>query len=576
MRTPQQANYCIKNYFLFVFFLLPIQVVAQTAPQLPESVPLPILPPPQPQPEVEPLPTLEEVLPTPEPSPATPQPSLEVPDTITVRQFEVIGSTVFSQAELAAVLKPYIQRPITFSELLEAQSAVTELYVDNGYITSGAFIAPQTLENGVVTIEVVEGEVEEIEITGLKRLNSGYVRSRLAQATEAPLNRDKLLEALQLLQLDPLIKSLSAELAAGVRPGVSILEVAVQEADPFAVELSIDNRRAPSVGTVRRQVDITQGNLFGWGDRFHVGYINTEGSDSLDDLRYTLPLNASNGTVSFSHYRTDSEIIEEPFNVLDIQSEIRRYEFTYRQPLSQKPTEEFALGLSFSRDSLKIDYFDPLQGDRTPFPARGADEEGKTTISALRFTQEYTNRNEQQVFALFSQMSLGVDVFGATTTDDAPDSQFFAWRGLAQYLRLLAPETVLLLRTDLQLASVALVPIEQFSLGGQLNVRGYRQDALIADNGFLASAEVRTPILRIPQWETTLELAPFVDFGTVWNNDDLELEESVLSSVGLGLRLLVGNFAARFDWGIPLVNLNIDEDTLQEQGVYFSVEYRPF
>ena len=92
----------------------------------------------------------------------------------------------------------------------------------------------------------------------------------------------------------------------------------------------------------------------------------------------------------------------------------------------------------------------------------------------------------------------------------------------------------------------------------------------------MASAEVRTPILRIPQWETTLELAPFVDFGTVWNNDDLDLEESVLSSVGLGLRLLVGNFAARFDWGIPLVNLNIDEDTLQEQSVYFSVEYKPF
>ncbi|WP_367890309.1 hypothetical protein [Sphaerospermopsis torques-reginae] len=43
------------------------------------------------------------------------------------------------------------------------------------------------------------------------------------------------------------------------------------------------------------------------------------------------------------------------------------------------------------------------------------------------------------------------------------------------------------------------------------------------------------------------------------------------------MRLLVSqNFNARFDWGIPLVSVDRTGNTLQENGLYFSIEYRPF
>ena len=72
--------------------------------------------------------------------------------------------------------------------------------------------------------EVIEGELSEINITGLNRLKPGYVRDRITKATKAPINREDLLNALQLLQLDPLIANLSAELTAGTKIG-SILEL---------------------------------------------------------------------------------------------------------------------------------------------------------------------------------------------------------------------------------------------------------------------------------------------------------------------------------------------------------------
>ena len=108
----------------------------------------------------------------------------------------------------------------------------------------------------------------------------------------------------------------------------------------------------------------------------------------------------------------------------------------------------------------------------------------------------------------------------------------------------------MLLRSDFQIADRGLVPTEQFSLGGGLNVRGYRQDALLGDNGWFNSAEIRATIVRIPEWQTSLQLTPFIDFGKVWNSDDLELNTNTLISTGIGLRLQISDyFASRLDWG---------------------------
>ena len=561
-----------------IFCPLTVYLLSITNPTQAQNVPLPSTPPlpPQPQPvEPETLPSLEEILPELEEIIPKDAPNVieGIPNKVFVKKFEIVGSTVFTPEELAVVLEPYSMRRISFTELLAAQQAIDRLYLENGYITSGTFIPSQKLQDGIVVIEVIEGTVEEIKIEGLDRLNPGYIRSRLEVATKAPLNRHKLLTALQLLQLDPLIENLAAELTAGTKSGSSILEISLQEADPFDVTLSFDNYRAPSVGTDRRQVQLTHRNLFGFGDRINVSYLNTDGSNSLNNLSYTISTNAYNGTLSFRFSYSDSEIIESPFDRFDIESENSNYEFTYRQPLLQEPTEDLALGISFFRSDSALTF----QGEPSNI-SRGAEPDGETHISALRFFQEYTTRDAKQVFALRSEFSLGIDVFDATiNSEDVPDSKFFAWRGQAQYIRLLSPDITLLLRFDLQLANDALVPIEQFSLGGAFSVRGYRQDILLGDNGLFNSAEIRATILRIPQWEASLQLTPFVDFGTVWNTDDISFEQNTLVSVGVGLRLQVSaRFAARLDWGIPLVDLETNGDTLQEDGVYFSLELQPF
>ncbi|MBE9046941.1 ShlB/FhaC/HecB family hemolysin secretion/activation protein [Pleurocapsales cyanobacterium LEGE 10410] len=569
MKTAFNYQFSLKRIYLLAvvyWLLITNQVQGQSLPNL---VPIP----PQPEPsEPKVLPPIEEILPELE-KPLEITPKIEnTSPTVLVNKFAIVGSTVFTPDEFAQVLKPYTLRRLSFTELLAAQQAIDQLYIESGYITSGTFLPPQKLTDGVVTIEVIEGTVSEINITGLNRLNPGYVLSRLQQATNAPINRDRLLEALQLLQLNPLIANLAAELTAGSTIGSSILELNLQEADPFDLTLSYDNYRAPSVGTDRRQLRLTHRNVSGLGDRLNLAYLNTDGSNSLNDLNYSIPINARQGTLNFRLSHTDSQIIEDPFARFDIESENTNYEFTYRQPLLRKPTQDLAVGFSFSRNDSSITL------KQEPFQSRGAEPDGETHISALRFFQEYTTRNASQVFALRSQFTVGVDLFGATINDDAiPDSNFLTWRGQAQYLKLLSPNLTLLLRLDLQTSNRPLVPIEQFSLGGAFSVRGYRQDVLLGDSGTFNSAEIRVTVARIPQWNTSIQLTPFLDFGKVWNSDGLAFDTSTLVSTGIGLRVQQGDyFDARIDYGIPLVDLDSEGNSLQENGIYFSLKFKPW
>ncbi|MEH2199954.1 ShlB/FhaC/HecB family hemolysin secretion/activation protein [Nostoc sp.] len=537
----------------------------------------PPIPSPRPSPELpQQLPPPAELFPPSVPTPIPDEPPLgNFPQTIVVERFEVVGSTVFSPKELALATLEFTKRPISLTEVYQARSKITDLYVRNGYITSGAYIPPQTIQSGVVKIQVVEGKLEDIQVTGTRRLNPNYVRSRLAIATSAPLNRQRLLEALQLLQLNPLIQNVSAELSAGSRTGSSLLEVKVSEAKTFSSQIVLDNGRSPSVGSFRRRLQLNEANLLGLGDSLGVAYTNTDGSNSFD-ASYTLPLNPRNGTLTFNYGTTSSNVIEPPFNVLDIESASRYYEVTFRQPIVQTPTQEFALGLTASRRESEASY-SPL-GEQLPFPGLGADEQGRTKVSAFRFFQEWTSRNSRQVIALRSQFSLGIDVLNPTINQNAPDGRFFAWQGQAQWIRLLAPQTLLLLRLNTQLASRTLLPLEQFGLGGQDSIRGYRQDYLLTDNGTFVSAEVQVPILRLPQIDSTLQVVPFADFGIGWNSSSRENpNHNTLAAVGLGLRWTQGDrFTVRLDWGIPLISVDSNDRTLQENGLYFSLLYNPF
>ncbi|MFM6621566.1 MAG: ShlB/FhaC/HecB family hemolysin secretion/activation protein [Dolichospermum sp.] len=536
------------------------------------------------------LTTPEPPLPTPQPieepkletppSPVTPSPLENVPGTVNIKGFEFIGNTAFTQEKLRSAVNDLIDKEITFADLISVESRINNLYRNQGYINSAAVIEPQNIsaQDGIVKVTIIEGGIENIVIKGTRRLKPDYIRSRLGLSTKAPLNQNRILQALQLLKTDPQIQDISAQISQGVRPDLSVLEVTVKEADTFHIDIFTNNGRSPSVGSWRRGMTITDNNLSGWGDSFILNYSNTDGSNALD-VSYGLPVNPRNGTIKFSGGITKTNITEPPFDQLDITGNSSYYEIGFNQPLWQTPSQELGLGLAFSRQISKT----KLGPDGFPLSI-GANDNGETRISKIAFSQNWVTRNSKSVLGLYSQFNFGLGVLDATTNNNGiPDSHFFAWRGQGQYVRSLNRQNdmLLMVRSNLQLSKESLVPLEQFGIGGFSSVRGYRQDALLKDNGFLLSTELQFPIIRTVNQQGGLSLIPFVDFGTGWSSSNTKninpgntSKDGSLVATGLGLQWKSQQFKARIDWGHTLTDINSQDQKSSENRLYFSVESR--
>lgn len=555
----------------------PMQQNLAQSPLIPEeSLPdlSPELEPPLPEPQA--IPDPEDLLPIPDPpNLIEPVPEIEAPDTFAVNQFSFVGNTALSDEMLQAIVTQYTGDAVTLNDLFAARTAITQAYLDAGYINSGAYLPTQRIdENGIVEIRIIEGRLEAINIEGLGRLNPNYIRSRIALKTAPPLNVERLVEALQLLQLDPLLEELGAELSTGTETGASVLNLTVKEADAVDGLAILDNARSPLVGTFRRRAVFAHNNFLGQGDSLTLGYSNTDGSDSWD-VAYRYPFNPRNGTLEFSYAGSRSEVIEAGADALNIESSSDQLEFGIRQPIYQTPREEFVLGLAVSYEesgsTFQLEDF-----DREPFINRGSDTDGKTRVTALRFRQEWTRRSAGQVMALRSQFSLGTDWFGATMNEgDIPDSNFLSWQGQAQYVKVFQNDIQLLMRMNGQWADRELLSTERFRLGGQGSVRGYRQDQVLTDNGLFASIEARFPVLTIPESEGSMQLATFIDYGLGWNDMGGDAEE--LLSVGIGTIWQFGDRVnARLDYGIPLIDPGSEGNTWQEQGILFTLTAEVF
>ncbi len=515
-------------------------------------------------------------------------PPIELPnaeETIFVTEFKFIGNTAFRSSELAITTKDLTRKSVSLSRLLQVASDVARIYADAGYVTSGAIIsipeATRKKGRGVVEVEIIEGQLSEIRVIPAKgsRLKPAYIRSRLELAATKPLNINRLQEALQLLQIDPVIERVSSSLIAGSRPGESILEIEITEADTFSWQLIADNYRPPSIGSFERGTQISEANLTGWGDRVDVTYLNTDGSN-LVDFSYRLPVNPYDGTIAFTYSYQANQVIEAPFNELDIASYSSTYEVQFRQPVIRsidqrsQSYQELAFGITaFWQETQSF-----VLGQ--PFPLSfGADDDGRARVFALRFLTDWTRQSADSVIALRSEFSVGLDFLASTINEQIPgvytipDSKFLTWRGQFQWVYFFAPENLFLLRSNIQIANDALFPSEQFGIGGFNSVRGYAQDVLVTDNGWFASAEVRFPVLKIAAIQGTLQLAPFLDFATGWNSGgNPNPNPQTLAALGMGLLLQGGDrFSARVDFGIPLVDINPDGGDRPTNTILFSV-----
>jgi len=490
-----------------------------------------------------------------------------------LKSVEIIDSDVFSTAEIESITAPYLGQPMSQQLLDRLTTAVTTAYGQAGYVTSRVVVAADT--DGHVHLRTLEGTLEQIEVTGNNRLPDTYIQSRLALGTETPLNINRIEDQLQLLQRNPRFETVTAQLEPGTTPGTSVLQVTVEETNPFNPFASIDDYASPNVGSLQTGLGMNYRDILFAGDTLSASYNRSlEGGQNAFDIGYQVPVNPMEGTLRFRVAPNRSKLIAADARALDIRSEADTYEVGFRQPLIRTPRQEFALGLGFRLQNERSFVFDDI-----PFPfGFGPDSEGKTRTRVVQFTQDYQSLDTQGAWGLRSQFNLGTGWLNATqNSDPIPDGQFFSWNGQVQRVQWLNPQHTLVIRAEMQLTPNELLSSEQFTIGGVHSVRGYRQDARRGDNGVQLSVEDRITLQRDAAGAANLLLIPFVDVGSVWNtgNDpNPQPPQQFLAGAGLGVEWKPwADLTARLDYGLPLVTIERRSGSLQDSGFYFRLGY---
>jgi hemolysin activation/secretion protein len=520
------------------------------------------------------------------------QPAIDAEDIsipTTVKKIRVQGYTIFEHQEIEKIIKPFRGKELDFRQLRNLTKAITDLYVSEGYITSGAFLPEQEIVDGIINVRVVEGKLEKLDIKGLKHLQENYIRSFISSAKNSsisdtdsgnisssdsahspPLNIKKIEEELDLLKRDPSIEKIDAELVRGTQPNLSVLLIKIEETSPFDVKFSFDNYRSPSIGEFQGTLSTGYRNLIGVSDRAFAQYNLTEGFNAYS-LGYKIPLNAKNGTVSVEYRNGDSKIIED-FEEVNIRAKADTISLQYRQPIIYQSARELALGITFERQNSETFIL-----DNQPYSFTEDPQQTDSVVSVLKLTGDWVERSSSSVLGVSSELNFGLDAFDATVNENTPDGLFFSWLNQTQWTQALNQDRDLLLVTRLvtQLSPDSLLPLEQFTLGGVGTVRGYRQNRQVGDNAVVGTIEIDVPLIGDRLSSHKLNIVPFFDGGTVWDNNSDEAE--ALASLGLGLDWQFKKFLSlRVDWGVPLINTSDRGDSIQDNGFSFSLQLQPF
>ncbi len=339
--------------------------------------------------------------------------------------------------------------------------------------------------------------------------------------------------------------------------------------------MDVDNFSPPSVGSVRFGGAIGYRNLTGFGDELFASYVrSTTGGSSVGDFFYRIPVNAMDGTVQLRFSPSFNRITDRQFSALGIEGNSRLYEINFRQPLLRTPREEFALSVGFSAQNGQTFLF---QNIGFPFGI-GPDANGNSRTRVFKFGQDYIRRDPQGAWASRSLFNVGVGILDATENPDPiPDGRFFSWLGQIQRVQRINSSNLLIAQADIQLTPDTLLPSQQFVIGGGQSLRGYRQNFRSGDNGFRVSIEDRIVVLRDESGLPVIQLAPFFDFGKVWNtsgNPNPLPSKRFLAGIGAGLlwepypRLNI-----RLDYAYPIIQPDDRGNDAQDQAFYFSVNY---
>ena len=438
----------------------------------------------------------------------SPPPALErlAGPSVTVSAFRFEGNSVLGQAELAAALQGYVQRPLSFAELQAATNAVGNAYREAGAIAR-AYLPRQDIEAGVVTIAVIEARFGGVRIDGAGRIDAGQAL-RIVERAQRPaslLGADALDRAILLIDDLPGVGAIG-NLSAGERDGETTLVLRLTGEALLAGEASVDNSASRSTGATRASASVSLNSPLRLGDQGVLNLQHTEGSDYLR-AAWSAPVGAAGWRAGANASSLRYRLVAAEFAALHARGSADSVGIDASYPLLRSRLAN--LFLQISADSKRYDN----QANGTVSSHYQLDSIS-AALSANRF-DEFAGggANSGNLALVHGQVKLdGSPNQAADAASTRSGGSFSKLRYGLSRQQALSADWSLAASLAGQYASKNLDSSEKFYLGGLYGVRAYPASEAGGSNGQLVNVELRA---RLPRGAA---LSSFYDWGHVTVN----------------------------------------------------------
>ncbi|MCR5867672.1 POTRA domain-containing protein [Aquincola sp. J276] len=465
-----------------------------------------------------------------------------------ILEFEVEGNSVLPVTAIEQAVMPFMGEARELADVEKAREALERAYQQAGYLTVFVDVPEQRVDAGVVRLNVTEGRVDRLRVTGSRYYSQGVIRERVAELAEGKVPNFNAVQQ-QVATLQRPERQLQPVLRPGREPGTVEAELKVTDQLPLSGSVELTNRHAPDTSSTRLSATLRYDNLF---QRDHaIALTAIVAPQALDESKvlvanYSAPLDGGDTLVG---YVVVSDSLLEPLGAVSVVGKgvtvgVRWLRSFYLPGSSHS----LVAGADFKRLDQRTDIADlnavtnplryvPLQ---LGYTGQWVGELGQSTLntSFVFGVKALLMRS----ISCTDDSNLGaIDQFQCSR--NGADGGFAYWRGDARHTLPLGGGS-LSARLGWQLASQPLVSGEQYTLGGAETVRGYLEAEAAGDHALLGSLEWRSANLLgtdTPAGAARQELAllAFLDAAraTTINPFPGQPARVPLLGRGLGLRL---------------------------------------
>lgn len=460
-----------------------------------------------------------------------------------INQISLQQASLITPDTQKRLVAPYINQCLSLDRINQLVRAISEWYVQRGYITSRAFLTEQNLSHGTLNITVLEGKLEAIHLQGAsaRQLNMAFPTraGRILNLRDI----EQGMEQINRLRTTPV----QIEIIPSSQPGYSIVNLTSTPEFPLTLGLNMDNSGQRSTGIGQLSGSLVGNDLLGVADRWFVsGGRSSAFSDWRDAQNFQAGVSVPYGyglldySYSWSNYhsRFNANSFDWYSNGDNISNRLSGSWVLFRNG-QIKTGLQLGLNHYVSHNWLNETLL----------------ESSSRKLTSLQIGFNHTQKIAGGVATLNPMLSRGMAWFDAESdkgkSDDFPKAEFRKWSVSSSYQRPVTQKMWWLSSFYAQWSPDRLYGSERLTIGGENSVRGYKEQYLSGDVGGYLRNELNYSLFTLPaigEVSTTLAL----DGGWLQSDKQDRYAAGTLWGSSLGLGTRNAHVSTQLSLGIPV------------------------